>query len=101
MGYNTVFIAFNFVGDMLQDIFNTDQGQRNWAKIILWWEIRRPLYNLFLALCLGFMLVGIYIIPNDGYFRFHAGPMLAIGMYVRSEERRVGKECRSRWSPYH
>ena len=22
-------------------------------------------------------------------------------MHVRSEERRVGKECRSRWSPYH
>ena len=22
-------------------------------------------------------------------------------MYNRSEERRVGKECRSRWSPYH
>ena len=21
--------------------------------------------------------------------------------YGRSEERRVGKECRSRWSPYH
>ena len=21
--------------------------------------------------------------------------------YPRSEERRVGKECRSRWSPYH
>ena len=21
--------------------------------------------------------------------------------YRRSEERRVGKECRSRWSPYH
>ena len=21
--------------------------------------------------------------------------------YYRSEERRVGKECRSRWSPYH
>ena len=21
--------------------------------------------------------------------------------YDRSEERRVGKECRSRWSPYH
>src|SRR5215204_1533145 len=25
----------------------------------------------------------------------HGGPLL------RSEERRVGKECRSRWSPYH
>src|SRR3989454_10944765 len=23
------------------------------------------------------------------------------GETVRSEERRVGKECRSRWSPYH
>src|SRR2546427_565490 len=27
------------------------------------------------------------------------GRQLVIG--VRSEERRVGKECRSRWSPYH
>src|SRR3989449_889661 len=39
---------------------------------------------------------------------FWAG-MLALGVYhgarisevIRSEERRVGKECRSRWSPYH
>src|SRR5258706_10464760 len=23
------------------------------------------------------------------------------GKQIRSEERRVGKECRSRWSPYH
>ena len=23
------------------------------------------------------------------------------GVLLRSEERRVGKECRSRWSPYH
>ena len=27
------------------------------------------------------------------------GEAVAIG--IRSEERRVGKECRSRWSPYH
>ena len=25
----------------------------------------------------------------------------ALGLAERSEERRVGKECRSRWSPYH
>ena len=25
----------------------------------------------------------------------------ALKEHVRSEERRVGKECRSRWSPYH
>src|SRR3712207_1507044 len=24
-----------------------------------------------------------------------------MGLFPRSEERRVGKECRSRWSPYH
>ena len=25
----------------------------------------------------------------------------SFGVHCRSEERRVGKECRSRWSPYH
>src|SRR5256885_7995250 len=32
-----------------------------------------------------------------------AGPKVAVHdlHFVRSEERRVGKECRSRWSPYH
>ena len=24
-----------------------------------------------------------------------------LNLVIRSEERRVGKECRSRWSPYH
>ena len=27
--------------------------------------------------------------------------ILKNGNIMRSEERRVGKECRSRWSPYH
>ena len=33
----------------------------------------------------------------------HTGKPMAIGKKARqrSEERRVGKECRSRWSPYH
>ena len=26
---------------------------------------------------------------------------LLLTALIRSEERRVGKECRSRWSPYH
>ena len=25
----------------------------------------------------------------------------SLSLLLRSEERRVGKECRSRWSPYH
>src|SRR5256885_4692431 len=28
-------------------------------------------------------------------------PQATLAHPVRSEERRVGKECRSRWSPYH
>ena len=35
----------------------------------------------------GFMLVMVFMAIMAGV--------------VRSEERRVGKECRSRWSPYH
>ena len=27
--------------------------------------------------------------------------IVVLNMCLRSEERRVGKECRSRWSPYH
>ena len=27
--------------------------------------------------------------------------VIAVMAQIRSEERRVGKECRSRWSPYH
>ena len=37
---------------------------------------------------------------DNYFFRFskYAPALLAL---TRSEERRVGKECRSRWSPYH
>src|SRR5256886_15132489 len=41
-----------------------------------------------LAKNISFLLVPAA--ENDGSFHFE-----------RSEERRVGKECRSRWSPYH
>src|SRR3712207_1433920 len=36
--------------------------------------------------------------PNAGHV---AVARLQAAGAVRSEERRVGKECRSRWSPYH
>src|SRR5438067_11310867 len=34
------------------------------------------------------------------FYRFHDAEVNTFG-YFRSEERRVGKECRCRWSPYH
>ena len=52
-----------------------------WKKIFplpVWAEVL-----LFAACCTGLVLVFMN------------------GHRVRSEERRVGKECRSRWSPYH
>ena len=36
---------------------------------------------------------------NDLSMRIPTGSIT--GLIGRSEERRVGKECRSRWSPYH
>ena len=38
------------------------------------------------------------IVPRDYEFEEN-GNYVLVGL--RSEERRVGKECRSRWSPYH
>src|SRR3989441_6946896 len=47
-------------------------------------------------------------LPDDGWIFGHemTGRVSRLGARVqtdslRSEERRVGKECRSRWSPYH
>src|SRR3712207_1555506 len=41
---------------------------------------------------------GIETIEGRGVFEIAIAHDNAV---VRSEERRVGKECRSRWSPYH
>ena len=39
---------------------------------------------------------------NDGKADIVVMDMVLSGVDgIRSEERRVGKECRSRWSPYH
>ena len=53
-------------------------------------------------------MVGRYL-GQAGFAVQHQGTaregLAALGQQVpgttRSEERRVGKECRSRWSPYH
>ena len=47
-----------------------------------------------------------YLTPVEEYIK-HRGFLvqdvckLGLDILSRSEERRVGKECRSRWSPYH
>src|SRR3989304_9682270 len=74
----------------------------------------RTAYAIITALILSFIF-GPWIIKKlqekqigerirDDIPRSHllkAGTPTMGGIMIRSEERRVGKECRSRWSPYH
>ena len=41
------------------------------------------------------------VLAKNEMVRFRYGAMHKRFDKFRSEERRVGKECRSRWSPYH
>ena len=58
------------------------------------------------ALSSFFFLIGVCF-GGTFYWQHHRTVMLrevyaeVYNQYNRSEERRVGKECRSRWSPYH
>ena len=47
--------------------------------------------------------VGTIIDPDSFAFQPWPKELMQGAYYIdgRSEERRVGKECRSRWSPYH
>ena len=53
------------------------------------------------------MFEGVYSVPAgvsyNSYLLTDEKTVLfdTVDKAVRSEERRVGKECRSRWSPYH
>ena len=52
---------------------------------------------------------GLVVAPEDNHHKIDCPTVFRQGdkwlmtyvVYNRSEERRVGKECRSRWSPYH
>ena len=86
----------------LEDI--TDAGQTPWGDLLLedaarqGWEAEKRLERA-LALC-----------AQDELLQMNYAPSIQTSLEAvqafceaaeRSEERRVGKECRSRWSPYH
>ena len=50
-------------------------------------------------LCTGAMPAGAFVPVESSVFG--SDSYAAYASAGRSEERRVGKECRSRWSPYH
>ena len=84
-----------------------------WENYIIAWEM----VNYGRYLMNSIILAALYTVPvifgscfaGYGFSRFRVkanGPLFMIMLSTmmipfRSEERRVGKECRSRWSPYH
>ena len=59
---------------------------------------------LFLASCISNKKTSLEAFKQDVYTPEYATGFKILGAdntASRSEERRVGKECRSRWSPYH
>src|SRR5256884_2144433 len=57
---------------------------------------RSILTGIFATLLYGLVLLVLGILACGSIREFKTR-----FVYTRSEERRVGKECRSRWSPYH
>src|SRR5256886_16536085 len=82
-----------------QDVTHETPAQRD-ARMN-WWRDAR--FGMFIHWGAYAVAAGTYKgerIPGIGEWimsRAH----IPIPDYERSEERRVGKECRSRWSPYH
>ena len=72
---------------------------RNYLKVAMRYLLRNKGYTTIniLGLAIGIsccVLIMLFVRSEFSYDKFHS-------KYRRSEERRVGKECRSRWSPYH
>src|SRR3712207_9356017 len=67
------------------------------------WVIVAAVLVLFMQAGFAMLEVGFSRMKNVGSVVAKILVNLAIAalLFWRSEERRVGKECRSRWSPYH
>ena len=57
--------------------------------------------TMFLGIGIGYVLRNWSILQKTEKTISLTIFLLLFILGVRSEERRVGKECRSRWSPYH
>ena len=83
-----------------------ERDRKEMAKQVKWKYVTKPALIIFGTLnfvILIFFIVNFYrwSLMLQLFVNVINEEMLTIANYVRSEERRVGKECRSRWSPYH
>src|SRR2546429_9779018 len=73
------------------------QRKKKWTKALRWYDLALSSFPTY-HLCLfrrGYCLEKVHR-PHDAVEALSRARKI-----WRSEERRVGKECRSRWSPYH
>src|SRR5256885_6377464 len=83
-------------GDWSSDVCSSDlRILFNMSLILIFFDI---IYYFLLDLLISFE-VNISSDFNSSFRVFSTSTLSR--RIVRSEERRVGKECRSRWSPYH
>src|SRR5256885_2390840 len=83
-------------GDWSSDVCSSDLRERHSLEVI-----QNATYQGPFEIPPALNLTGVpssnwrYVLLIEG--KFHSPGICS----TRSEERRVGKECRSRWSPYH
>ena len=70
------------------------EGKENMKKVLYVTTVSRTIN--------AFLIPHINMLLDNGY-EVHCACSIdkPVDKELRSEERRVGKECRSRWSPYH
>jgi len=102
--------ATNGVPVLLANARLSERSARGYSR---WERLSRPALNSLAAVCAQsaadaerLRALGARNVEVTGNLKFdvelNAGQLSAgRGWRSRSEERRVGKECRSRWSPYH
>src|ERR1035441_536713 len=98
----------------MADLFTPAQPpaqQRNWMPIVMGLIAVLVVVGIIIALTRRHAPAGPQTNPYAAKLQLSNPKLSAAENYVggtvtyldvnRSEERRVGKECRSRWSPYH
>jgi len=73
---------------------------REYFRVQMKWTATRELTSPVMELLGALGIAGIIFYGGYNVIRGHSSPGTFFS-FLRSEERRVGKECRSRWSPYH
>jgi hypothetical protein len=67
---------------LLKQFFLPNLNEKRWFRILIWWELRRIPYNVFLLLFLSISFYFLSLIPNDGFIRILPGPGLIVGFYI-------------------